>query len=145
MPGNWLHGYENPQVKENADNMSMDSALYFFGCALAGDLARLPDGKVLTPNTPLDLYNAVGVLGEIPIHLQESTPAVVSGLIEVLSQFAEDDNVDSTASLAETLLNGLKRGFLKENPDTEKYPWMKGQWQIANALTQYLQTQASEA
>lgn len=145
MPGTWLRGYDNPTVHETADKLKMDAALYFFGCALASDLAQFPEGKVVDPKKPLDLFSAVGVLGEIPIHLQESVPAITAGLIEVLRQFEEDEQVESTASLAEALLNGLKQGFLKENPDIEQYPWMEGQWQIANALIDFLATQETQS
>lgn len=145
MPGNWLKGYENPQLHETASKLKMDAALYFFGCALASDLAQFPEGKVVNPKTPLDLYSAVGVLGEIPIYLQDSVPAITSGLITVLRQFEEDEQVETTATLAETLLNGLKFGFLKENPDIEQFQWMEGRWEIANTLIEFLANQQPQA
>lgn len=117
MPGNFLYSFDNPAVAEAAARAGVDPLVYFLGCALSADLNNLSDESEIDPAYPLDLYNAVGVLGEIAAYYPESVHAVIAGLAQLIEDFSDNPKVGSAETLALTLAAGLQMGFLNEYDD----------------------------
>lgn len=143
MPAMWMEGFSAPAVHEHAAQLGEDAAVYYFISALLHDIGKLPQNKELTPNSPLDLFNATGVLGEIPIYAADHVDAVVTNLIPTLEKCIADGTITIVASvdvLVETLLAGLTQGFLKDHVSSEEHPWFEGQRKIAASLQSHLAT-----
>lgn len=139
----WMEGFTAPEVHEHAASLGEDAAVYYFISALLHDIGKLSPEKKLSPKSPLDLFNATGVLGEIPIHAIGHIDAVVTGLIPTLEKCIADGTITIATSvdvLVETLLAGLTQGFLNDHAQSEEYPWFEGQRRIAAALQSYLAT-----
>lgn len=145
MSGMFLDGYKNPAIRAAAEQYQLAPIIYYIGCALATDLKKLPENTKISPNKPLDLYNTVGVIGEVPVHESSDVPAVITGILSLIESFEDDEAIGSSTILAQTLLNGLQMGYLNESTDPTLHPWAEGQKQIAQVLIDYLAQNRTEA
>ena len=144
----WMEGFKDPAIAEEAHKIGEDAAVYFFISALIYDLKKLPEDRELSPNRPIDLYNATGVLGEIPIEATEHLDAVVEQLVPALEKCIADGTISARISidvLLATLLNGLNHGFIREHAGSAEYPWFEGQRKIAATLAAGISANAISA
>lgn len=101
------------EIEQSAARANLPPGAYLFGVQLFFELPeaiRTESGEL----DPHSFFNSVGVLGEIPVYINEWTPGVVDQIEYVIKDVASQIEIPYASEIAAALALGLWQGFLED-------------------------------